>query len=295
MKRILLFILTNILVLTLISIIFAVTGLGDARGGGYMELAVICLVWGSVGSFISLMMSKWMAKVLFRLEPVDEHGEFGYLIRMTEAFARQANISPPEVFIYPSDELNAFATGPTRNNSLVAFSEGLLREFNQDEVEGVLAHEVSHVANGDMVTMALVQGVVNAFVMFISRVVASAINSALRNNQASRGLSRLTYRLLVSVLQIFFGLLTAPVVAAFSRAREYRADAGGAKLAGSGKMIAALQALQERLSVDRLDDSHPALKTMKISGGGVSALFSTHPPLEDRINALKQASGQRSA
>lgn len=296
MKRVALFVLTNILVITLVSIIFALTGLGQSSGGGYLQLAIFCLVWGGVGSFISLMMSKWMAKRTLGLEEIDERGEYAYLLRLTEAFARQANIKTPEVYIYPSDELNAFATGPSRDNSLVAVSEGLLREFSRDEVEGVVAHEVSHIANGDMVTMALVQGVVNAFVMFISRVVAIAIDNALRSDDDDgQGLGYFAYYLLVSVLQVVFGLLTAPVVAAFSRAREYRADAGGAELAGSAKMIAALQALQDKLSVKRLDDSHPALKTMKISGGGVSALLSTHPPLEDRINALRQASGQRSA
>ena len=154
MKRVALFVLTNILVITLVSIIFALTGLGQSSGGGYLQLAIFCLVWGGVGSFISLMMSKWMAKRTLGLEEVDERGEYAYLLRLTEAFARQANIKAPEVYIYPSDELNAFATGPSRDNSLVAVSEGLLREFSRDEVEGVVAHEVSHIANGDMVTMA---------------------------------------------------------------------------------------------------------------------------------------------
>ena len=197
----------------------------------------------------------------------------------------------PEVYVYPSDELNAFATGPSRNNSLVAVSEGLLRHMRRDEVEGVLAHEVAHIANGDMVTMALVQGIVNAFVMFLARVVAIAIDNMVSNDDdGGGGLGYLGYIVVVNVLQVVFGLLTAPVVAGFSRFREYRADEGGARLAGKDKMIAALEALRENFSVDQLDQSQPSLKAMKISGGGLVKLLSTHPPLEDRIRALKKGS-----
>jgi len=242
-----------------------------------------------VGSFISLMISKWMAKRAMGLEPVDEHGPYAYLNEMVRQFAQRERISVPEVYIYPSDELNAFATGPSRNNSLVAVSAGLLRDFDRDEIEGVVAHEVSHIANGDMVTMAIVQGIVNAFVMFLARVVAIAIDNALRSDDEGEGLGYFAYYVVVSLLQVVFGLLTAPVVAAFSRAREFRADAGGAKLAGREKMIAALSALQEHMSVDRLDNDQPALKTMKISGKGMIALLSTHPPLEKRIEALRNA------
>ena len=168
-------------------------------------------------------------------------------------------------------------------------SAGLLRDFDRDEIEGVVAHEVSHVANGDMVTMALIQGIVNAFVMFLARVVAIAIDNALRSDDDSEGLGYFAYYAVVSLLQIIFGLLTMPVVAAFSRAREYKADAGGAKLAGHEKMIAALSALQEHMSVSRLDNGQPALKAMKISGSGFTELLSTHPPLEKRIAALQNA------
>jgi heat shock protein HtpX len=289
-KRILLFVLTNILVVLMVSIILSMIGI-DQYGASYIGLAIICLVWGSVGSFISLRMSKWMAKRMMGLQPVNPYGQHAYIVDRVRAFAQRERIAMPEVYVYPSDELNAFATGPSRNNSLVAVSEGLLRHMRRDEVEGVLAHEVAHIANGDMVTMALVQGIVNAFVMFLARVVAIAIDNMVSNDDdGGGGLGYLGYIVVVNVLQVVFGLLTAPVVAGFSRFREYRADEGGARLAGKDKMIAALEALRENFSVDQLDQSQPSLKAMKISGGGLVKLLSTHPPLEDRIRALKKGS-----
>lgn len=286
-KRILLFVLTNILVILMVSIILSLIGV-DQYGASYKGLAIICLVWGSVGSFISLMMSKWMAKKMMGLQPISPNGRHAFILDRVRAFAQKERIAMPEVYIYPSEELNAFATGPSRNNSLVAVSEGLLRHMNEDEIEGVLAHEVAHIANGDMVTMALVQGIVNAFVMFLARVVAIAIDNMVSNDEEGGGLGYLGYFIVVNVLQLVFGLLTAPVVAGFSRFREYRADEGGARLAGKDKMIAALEALKENFSVDQLDQSQPSLKAMKISGGGLVKLLSTHPPLEDRIEALKR-------
>lgn len=288
-KRVSLFLITNLLVMTLISIILSVTGLEQQLGNQYVFLLIFCFLWGGVGSFVSLRLSKWMAKRAMGLIPVEPRSPYAFLLPMVEDFARRENIKTPEVYLYPSDELNAFATGPSRNNSLVAVSQGLLRDFDRAEIEGVVAHEVAHVANGDMVTMALVQGVVNAFVMFIARVAAMAIDNFLRSDDEGEGLGYLGYFVVVNILQLVFGLLTAPVVAWFSRWREYRADAGGAKLAGSDKMIAALQALQDNMSLERLDNSQPGLKAMKISGGGLISLLSTHPPLEDRIEALKRS------
>jgi heat shock protein HtpX len=275
------------LVLALITIITSVLGLDAYMTGSYSGLAIMCLLYGSVGSFISLMLSKWMAKRAMGLIEIDPDGPHGYVVAAVKEFARKERITVPEVYLYQSDELNAFATGPSRNNSLVAFSTGLLRDMNRDEVEGVAAHEVAHITNGDMVTMALVQGVVNAFVMFLARVVAIAIDNAL-DKDGEGGLGYLAYHLLVLFLQGIFGLLTYPVVAGFSRYREYRADAGGARLAGTQKMVAALKALEDNFSVDRLDNSQPAMKAMKISGTGMSELFSTHPPLKKRIAALKK-------
>ena len=286
-KRLMLFMLTNTLVVLLVTLILGLTGLNTA-GGGYGFLAAICLVWGMVGSFISLRLSKFMAKKMMELQPLHRDSQHGYIVELVRQFALKERIDMPEVYVYPSQELNAFATGPSKNNSLVAVSEGLLRDMNRDEIEGVIAHEVAHIANGDMVTMALVQGVVNAFVMFLARIVAFAIDNFLRgDDDEGGGLGYFGYWITVSVLQIVFGSLTMPVVAGFSRYREYRADAGGAKLAGKDKMIAALEALQENFSIDRLDQSQPSLKAMKISGGGLVKLLSTHPPLEDRIAALK--------
>jgi heat shock protein HtpX len=287
-KRVSLFLITNLLVITLVTLIISFTGLREYVGGGYFGLAVFCFIWGSVGSFISLQLSKWMAKRMMGLIPVEEYGSHAYLTRMVEDFARREKIQTPEVYIYPSDELNAFATGPSRNNSLVAVSEGLLRDFDRDEIEGVVAHEVAHIANGDMVTMAVVQGVVNAFVMFIARVVAIAIDNFLSSDDEGGGLGFFAHYILIMVLQAVFGLLTAPIVAGFSRWREYRADAGGARLAGTEKMVAALRALQDNMSLERLDNSQPSLKAMKISGDGFIALLSTHPPLDKRIEALQQ-------
>lgn len=284
-KRFGLFFLVNLLIITAVTLLLSVLGL--SHGAGDMAgLALICLVWGMVGSFISLMLSKWLAKVGMGLEPIDARGEFGFVVRRVEEYARKANIDMPEVYWYDSDELNAFATGPSRNSSLVAVSRGLLQRMSQEEVEGVLGHEVAHIANGDMVTMSLVQGVVNAFVMFIARVVAFAIDQAVRDEEGRGGLGYLAQSLLIMVLQAVFGLLTMPVVAWFSRQREFRADLGGAQLAGRAKMVAALEALRRYGDVE-VDREHPELSAMKISGGGVMELLSTHPSLERRLAVLR--------
>ena len=288
LKRFMLFAITNLLIMTLITIIISAFGIDPSLASGYEDLAIICLLWGTGGAFISLMISKWSAKRMMGLVPLDPHGSHGYVVDALKDFARREKITVPEVYYYESDELNAFATGPSRNNSLIAFSSGLLRDMSKDEVIGVAAHELAHITNGDMVTMTLVQGIVNAFVMFIARIVAFAIDNAMRSDDEGEGLGTFAYIILVMILQMFFGLLTAPVVAWFSRHREYRADAGGAKLAGKDKMIAALQALDNKFSVDRLDDSQPALSAMKISGKGRLELLSTHPPLTKRIAALKK-------
>ena len=289
-KRILLFLGTNLLVLLLINIILSLLGVDSEAGTSLSGLMLICLLWGSIGSFISLMISKWSAKRAMNLELLDPSGPYGFVVKRVHEYANSAKISPPEVYRYDSDELNAFATGPSKNNSLVAVSQGLLNDFDRAELEGVLGHEVAHIANGDMVTMALVQGVVNAFVMFLARIVAIAIDNFLSGDDEGEGLGYFAYFVVVSILQLFFGLLTAPLVAWFSRAREYKADAGGAKLAGREKMLSALKALEGQFSVDRLDTSTPSFKSMKISGKGVIALLSTHPPLSDRIRALESRS-----
>lgn len=294
-KRIFLFALTNILVMVTVSMIMAFFGVGNylsAQGINYSALMVFCLIWGFVGSGISLLMSKWMAKRMMGVEVVDDRGQYGDLVRKVHQMARQAGISKmPEVGVYQSPEVNAFATGPSKNNALVAVSTGLLQQMNADEVEGVLAHEVAHVANGDMVTMALVQGVVNAFVMFFARIAAFALQNVLNGDndddrpQATGGLA---YHLSVMVFEIAFSFLGMFVVAYFSRVREFRADKGGALYAGKHKMVAALRRLQQK--IDMVDDSQDAIKTMKItSKKGLMNFLSTHPSLEDRIAALERS------
>lgn len=298
-KRVFLFILTNILVVATISIllsVFGVTHYVERAGRGYglnmQKLMVICLVWGFVGAFISLALSKVMAKWMMGLTIIDPRrasGNEAQLVSTVHRLARAAGLTTmPDVAMYDSEEVNAFATGPTRSSSLVAVSTGLLRSMSWDEVEGVLGHEIAHIANGDMVTMALVQGVVNAFVMFLSRVLAFAISSAVSRSDEENAFPRMLNFILTIVFDIFFTLLGSLVVAAFSRFREYRADAGGATLAGRQKMIAALDRL--RRTHELVDNSQaPAMASMKISNkSGFLALFSTHPPLEDRIARLQR-------
>jgi heat shock protein HtpX len=288
MKRILLFVLTNLAVMVTVSIVLSLLGIGGYRtaaGLDYGALAVFCLVWGMAGSFISLLMSRWMAKRAMGVELVDGrtgHEEADWLFRTVERLARQAQLPMPEVGIYTSPEVNAFATGPSKSKSLVAVSSGLLRGMRREEVEGVLAHEIAHIQNGDMVTMTLIQGVVNAFVMFASRVIANIARSAVDERNAT-----MVQFIVTIVLDIALGILGAMVVAWFSRAREFRADAGAAALAGRGNMIAALRRLQTTHQL--VDPSNQALATMKIAGGDKRwmMLFSTHPPLEARIAALE--------
>lgn len=288
-----LFMLTNILVVVTVSIITSFLGLNNyltAAGLNYSALMGFCLVWGFVGSGISLLISKWMAKKMMGVEIVDERGQYGDLVRRVHVLAKQAGLTKmPEVGVYQSPEVNAFATGPSKNNSLVAVSTGLLSQMNSNEVEGVLAHEVAHIANGDMVTMALVQGVVNAFVMFFARIASFALAQAM---QGDRDDDRpvVPNFLVTMVFEMVFGFLGMFVVTWFSRLREFRADAGAAKVAGKEKMIAALRRLQQKTG--SLADDQAAFQTLKISSQkkkGIMSYLSTHPSLEDRIAALERA------
>ncbi|EQC49486.1 putative heat shock protein HtpX [Bacteriovorax sp. BSW11_IV] len=290
-KRIGLFLLTNILMVATIGIVLNLLGVNGyltAQGINYQSLLIICLVWGMGGSFISLMLSKFMVKMTMGVQIQNENGPYGDLVRKVHVIARRAGITKmPEVGVYDSPEVNAFATGPSANSSLIAVSTGLLREMNEDEVEGVLAHEVAHAANGDMVTLALVQGVVNAFVMFISRIAAFAISNALRSNDdEDRGPSPMINYMIVMVLDIVLGLLAMPIVMWFSRFREYRADSGGASYVGKDKMIRALESLKGQQ--DRILSGADNMATMKISGKvNFAEMFSTHPTLDKRIQALR--------
>lgn len=295
MKRIFLFILTNILVIATVTIITSLLGVQHwvgAYGINYESLLIFCLIWGFVGSGISLLMSKFMAKTMMGVQIVEANGPYGELVMKVHQMARQAGLSKmPEVGVYNSPEVNAFATGPSKNNSLVAVSTGLLQQMNTDEVEGVLAHEVAHIANGDMVTLALIQGVVNAFVMFFARIAAFALSQAMsgnRDNEERSSASPLIQMVLVMVFEVLFGFLAMFIVAYFSRIREYRADKGGAQFASRAKMIAALRKLKSR--IDYVDDSQDTVKAMKISSKkGLMSFLSTHPSLDDRIAALERA------
>jgi heat shock protein HtpX len=298
-KRIALFALTNILVIVTISIVLRLLGIQPyltARGIDYGSLLAFCLVWGMGGAFISLGISRMMAKWTMGVRVIDprDPGEFRDLVATVHALAQKAGLpAMPEVGVYDSPDVNAFATGPTKSRALVAVSTGLLRNMDRDEVEGVLGHEIAHVANGDMVTMTLVQGVINAFVMFFARIAAFAVSSAMRGKD-DRGGSFMLQFLLVTVFEIVFGILGFIVVAWFSRLREFRADRGGAIYAGRGKMIAALERLQQAYGrAPEAANQGPALATMKISGkqGGLVSLMATHPPLEARIARLREARG----
>ncbi len=291
-KRFALFIGLNILIMVTVNLLLRVFGIDPSYYSNgsinYYGLAAFCLIWGMVGSFISLQLSKFMAKRFMGVEIVDGRGQYSQLVMKVHTFAKKAGLETmPEVGIYHSPELNAFATGPSKNNSLVAVSTGLLERMNEDEVDGVLAHEVAHIANGDMVTMALLQGVMNAFVMFAAKIVTILIDQALRgDDDEGRGLGFIAHIAVEIGLQIFFGILASIPLMWFSRYREYRADAGSARIAGKEKMISALEALQR--NYDSLKGSETSLKTMQISSKtSFMELFSSHPPLERRINALR--------
>jgi heat shock protein HtpX len=285
MKRIALFILTNILVVLTISILLNLLGVRpylNANGIDIQQLAVFCLVWGMTGSLISLALSRMMAKWTMGVKVIPRtSSEYAWVVMMVEQLARKAGLSVmPEVGIYNSPEVNAFATGPSKRRSLVAFSTGLLNSMSKNEIEGVAAHEIAHITNGDMVTMTLLQGIVNAFVMFFARIIAWGISQNVREENRY-----MTQYMVTFLLEMVLGLLGMIVVCGFSRYREFRADLGGAQYAGKNDMIAALQRLA---SNTRRYDEAPAMAAFKISGG-VGQLFSTHPPLEKRIAALQKA------
>ncbi|RUO36527.1 protease HtpX [Aliidiomarina sanyensis] len=291
MKRVALFLATNLAVIVVLSIVLnilmAVFGIDFAS---YTGLLVFAALFGFGGAFISLMMSKWMAKRSTGARVIEQprNDAERWLVETVANQAKKAGVKMPEVAIYDSPEPNAFATGPSKNDSLVAVSTGLLRSMSKDEVEAVLAHEVSHVANGDMVTLTLIQGVVNTFVIFLARVLAGLVNNALRGNQSGGGRhggGGFAYFGLVILFEILFGMLAQIIVFYFSRQREYRADAGAARLVGPQKMIAALRRLQQGRE-SQLDDRMLAFGIKgKLAKG---ELMMTHPPLEKRIAALQQ-------
>jgi len=300
-KRVLLFVVVNLLVMTTVTAICAL--LFAARGGvpvgGLGTLAIFCLVAGFGGALFSLAISRLSAKWFMGVQVIDPNSSDPALRRLVETvhhLARAAGLPAlPEVGIYQSDEVNAFATGPTKSRALVAVSTGLLQRIGDHEMEGVLGHEITHVANGDMVTMTLIQGVINALVMFLARVLAFAVSQAIRSRSDRDGGGGWLFRyMLINVFQIVFSILGLIVVNWFSRWREFRADAGGARLAGRSTMIDALRALQRQYDPElaaAAASRAPSFQAFKISGrreGLMHTLFADHPPLEERIARLEQ-------
>jgi heat shock protein HtpX len=295
MKRIVLFLATNLAILVLLGIVLTlVEGFLASQGVQLPPNGAILLfafIFGMGGAFISLAMSKWVAKRFTGARVIEQPRDATeqWLVETVRRQARQAGIGMPEVAVYDAPEINAFATGMSKNNALVAVSTGLLRGMNRDEAEAVLGHEVSHIANGDMVTLTLIQGVLNTFVIFLARVIGGIIDRTLfrREDDGYSGYG-IGYFAIVIVLEIIFGLLASMIVMWFSRYREFRADAGGAKLAGRDKMIAALQRLQSSYGHSHLPEQ---VKSFGITPGksGLMRLFMSHPPLEERIAALRQA------
>ena len=300
-KRVLLFLAVNLLVMFTLSLLITVLGVGPrltAHGFNYQNLMVFCLIWGMGGSFISLLLSRFMAKQMMGVQVIDPQTrdpELQHLLQMVHRLSRAAYLPVmPEVGIYDSPEINAFATGPTKSRALVAVSTGLLNRMRVEEVEGVVGHEVSHIANGDMVTMTLLQGIVNAFAMFLSYIVALVITQMIQGNQRSRERessfqSSLIFSLTRNLLQFLFLILGSIVIAAFSRYREFRADEGGARLAGRHHMIQALEALRRNFEAVQPQENQ-TIQALQISSKptGLMALFSSHPPLEERIARLQR-------
>lgn len=296
-RRIALFLVVNFLVVGVVSFIAYFLNIQPflaSHGLNYGSLAIFCLLWGMVGSFISLLLSKVMAKWMMGVTMIDPNSVSSgdrALLQIVYSLAKKAGLPKmPEVGIYESPEVNAFATGPSRSNSLVAVSSGLLARLRNDEVEGVIGHEITHIANGDMVTMTLLQGIINAFVMFFARIFAYALmNLFSKRDEESSNISPLFYQLTVFVLEMVFMIFGALVIAAFSRYREFRADLGGAHLAGPQKMVNALTALQRTIQIKDEAHDQPAIQSFKISGRprGMFRFFASHPPLEERIESLR--------
>lgn len=288
MLRIGLFLLTNIAVMVVAGVVLSLLGVGNYRTAAGLDLTsllVFCAVFGFVGSFISLFISKWMAKKTMGVQLIQQprNADEQWLVSTVTELSQKAGIKTPEIGIFAAQESNAFATGWNRNDALVAVSLGLLQRFERDEVKAVLAHEIGHVANGDMITLSLIQGVVNTFVMFFARIIGDFVDRVLLKNENGRGFG---FMIATFVAEIVLGFLASMIVAAFSRYREYRADAAGATLADRGAMIRALQRLQAEVSAGVESPLPSSMRAFGISGG-VRNLFASHPPLEARIQALR--------
>lgn len=296
-KRIFLFLAINFLVVLMISLILNLLNIQpflSTYGINYRSLLIFCFLWGMIGAFISLLMSRFIAKAVMGVKMIDPNTtdlDHQKLLKMIEKLTQDARLGfIPQLGIYQSNEVNAFATGPTKRKSLVAVSTGLLNRMKDSEIQAILGHEISHIANGDMVTMTLIQGVVNAFVMFLARVLAFAVSGMNRSNRNSNS-SFFSYMLFVYLFEVVFMVLGSIVVAFFSRLREYRADQGGASLAGKDHMISALQSLRALQQIKDPKTTNPSFHALKISSPmkkGLLSLFATHPPIEDRITRLQK-------
>lgn len=285
MLRIVLFLATNLAILVLLGIVMSVLGIDSRSTSG---LLVMAAVFGMGGSFISLAMSKWIAKKSTKAHVIENPSNptEQWLYNTVQRMAKEAEIGMPEVAMYNSPDMNAFATGMNKNNALVAVSSGLLQNMSKDEVEAVLAHEITHVACGDMVTLSLIQGVLNTFVIFLSRIAANIISNFLSGDEEGEGLGFFAYMAVTIALELVFGLFASIIVMWFSRRREFTADKGAAYLTSKEKMTSALQRLQAHHEPSRLPDQVAAFG-IRPKEGGLASLFRSHPPLEDRIEALK--------
>lgn len=288
MMRIVLFLATNLAVVAIASVTLKLLGVDRFTGQNYGSLLVFCAVFGFAGSLVSLFLSKWMAKMStgtqIITQPRTRHEQ--WLLQTVEELARDAGIKMPEVGIFPAHESNAFATGWNKNDALVAVSQGLLERFSPDEVKAVLAHEIGHVANGDMVTLALIQGVVNTFVMFFARIFGNFVDKVILKNEDGPGIG---YFVATIFAELALGILASIIVMWFSRKREFKADEAGARLAGTGSMIGALERLRAEQGIPV--EMPSSLTAFGINGGlknGLAGLLMTHPPLEERIAALRQ-------
>jgi len=289
MRRIIYFVVTNFAILIVLSTAMRLLGIEPyltAYGVNYQSLLIFALVFGMGGSFISLALSKWTAKRISGAQVIKEPSTETerWLVRTVSELAAKARIGMPEVAVFPSDDMNAFATGMSRNRSLVAVSSELLRKMDREKARAVLAHEVSHVANGDMITLALIQGVVNTFVLFLSRVIGHTIDRVVFKNERGQGPA---FWITTIIAEIVLAVLASLVVFYFSRKREYRADSGAAELVGKKPMIDALEALKMSVGRPHLPDKIAAFGISGAKRRGLAALFATHPDLDDRISALE--------
>ena len=296
MRRIFLFLVINVVVILTLSLVLNILHVQPflkSYGLDIRSLLIFCLIWGMGGALISLALSRQMAKWMMGVRVIDANpreAHLNNLVSTVHMLARAAHLPEPQVGIFESPEPNAFATGPTKRRSLVAVSTGLLNRMSQKELEGVLAHEISHIANGDMVTMTLVQGIVNAFVMFLARVLAYAFSGLGKNRSESSSGSYFSYMLFVFFFEVVFMIFGSMLICLFSRYREFRADKGGADLAGKEKMISALESLKRLQNIHDPAHEKPSFQAFKISTrtkSGLMRLFSTHPPLEERIERLR--------